>query len=507
MIQQLSKNSRFGVHIRFFIAASVFFILLYIVCSTFFAKYDREVASNLIYLSRNIERQLHQKFVYHRQLIQSLNHEKSSFEELQFVLNLHPEITSLKFRTDQNPLENSDKNKNQQFWYSAPLLSHLGSYQAQLHIPVQDHGKYVGVWEATYSFQKILNKILELSEVRNLAVSFRGEKDEVLSEYVTPFEFAQIKTHTVAVNMEGLFFFIETKRGYRSFVTADIVVVFTLVFSIVLLALFYLIYQFNQLNDHIRHEEELMFSVEQANEANSAKSILLKKITKELKSPVNSILGFSKRLMIRSHKRWQDNEIELLQTILNNCEFLLSFINDTLDFHNIRNGQLNLNFTRVNLVNLMSNAFFQSKKNAENKGLKIILSTDFDHVFMDADPIRLVQVFENILDNSIRFSDSGIIFFRLQKRDGNKACVSIEDEGNGIPEEQLATIHESFSRNDAYQFEKENGIGLMVCHHLVKLHHGELIIESIRGKGTSVRILLPLVSTEVSEKKLEKRSS
>ncbi|HDH02152.1 MAG TPA: GHKL domain-containing protein, partial [Nitrospirae bacterium] len=125
---------------------------------------------------------------------------------------------------------------------------------------------------------------------------------------------------------------------------------------------------------------------------------------------------------------------------------------------------------------------------------------------IEADPHRLIQILTNLIDNAVKFTDSGHVTVKTEKQ-GSGYIISVEDTGIGIPKRHLLRLGERFFRVDPSRSRElgGTGLGLAIVKHLVKAHGWEMKIESEEGKGTAVRILMP--ESEPAEEKLSNCSA
>lgn len=130
------------------------------------------------------------------------------------------------------------------------------------------------------------------------------------------------------------------------------------------------------------------------------------------------------------------------------------------------------------------------------KQIKLQLDSEEAAYFVHGDGNRLKQVFLNIVDNAIKFShESSIIFLSLQRVDGNIE-ISVQDTGIGISAENLARVRDRF-----FQVDHQNGgtgLGLAISQQFVERHHGQMLIRSELGAGTTITVSLPALQAEQS---------
>jgi signal transduction histidine kinase len=197
--------------------------------------------------------------------------------------------------------------------------------------------------------------------------------------------------------------------------------------------------------------------------ANQAKSRFLANMSHEIRTPMNAIIGISDFLY--STNISQEEQKKNLKTLMNSASGLLGLLNDILDYSKIEAGKLELEKTEFNLREVLDEITDTFKIHAQNKC--ILLSKHFDEFpseYFLGDPTRLKQIFSNLINNSLKFTDEGQIDIRAEVRTTFKNIVTfkfiVTDTGIGIPEEKIETLFESFKQLDNSTTRKYGGTGL-----------------------------------------------
>ncbi|MCR5604674.1 MAG: response regulator [Lachnospiraceae bacterium] len=244
---------------------------------------------------------------------------------------------------------------------------------------------------------------------------------------------------------------------------------------------------------------ELNTSLEAANEA---KSDFLARMSHEIRTPINAVIGMDEMILRESSER---NVLDYATNIENASQTLLSLINDILDFSKIESGLMKIIPEEYEIYTLLDYCYSLLKIRAGDKGL--VLNLEYDKNLpsrLMGDELRIRQIITNLLTNAVKYTDTGSITFRVNKRrKGEKLIdliISVEDTGRGISEEGIGAIFDSFQRAD----EKKNrniegtGLGLAITKQLVDLMGGSIRVHSRLGDGSEFTVTIPqeIVSDE-----------
>ncbi|MGR6872943.1 response regulator [Pseudomonas sp. HK3] len=233
---------------------------------------------------------------------------------------------------------------------------------------------------------------------------------------------------------------------------------------------------------------ELNFARRSALEASKTKSEFLANMSHEIRTPLNGILGFSKLLeKTRLNKRQQ----EYLSTIESSSSSLLSIINDILDFSKIEAGKLVLDKVPVNLRDICDDVLTMLAPEAHKKQIELAAMV-YQDVPMDimADPTRIKQVLTNLINNAVKFTESGSVIVRvmLEEHINQKVALkfTITDTGIGLSEAQQDNLFKAFSQGDTSTTRRfgGTGLGLVISKHIISHMQGEIGLSSQSGAGS-----------------------
>jgi PAS domain S-box-containing protein len=214
----------------------------------------------------------------------------------------------------------------------------------------------------------------------------------------------------------------------------------------------------------------------------------------ELKTPITSIKVFAELATRRPDKL----EPRFMATLTRQTDQLVRLVNDLLDVSRLQLGRMPMKREQLDLAVLLSDLC--ERRRPICKGRVLSCSVAGGGLLVDGDPMRLEQVFTNLLDNAAKYSpENSQINVRLGHRDGN-AVVEVEDKGVGIPPEHLPHIFERFYKPGPQQAVYPGlGVGLYITKRIIERHGGRIWAESEEGKGSTFCVELPLARESTVE--------
>lgn len=214
----------------------------------------------------------------------------------------------------------------------------------------------------------------------------------------------------------------------------------------------------------------------------------LSNVSHELRTPLSYIKGYTEGIL----DDMVDDPKKYLQTIYKEADRMQRLVNDLLDLAQLEGDSYPMTRHPIPFAQLIQDVIDRYELVAKNK--KIIITKNLDHnAIIIGNEDRLQQVFGNILDNSLRYSCEGDeIAISLEVMD-NEVVVSISDEGPGIPKSSLGKITERFYRVNKSRSRDDGGtgLGLAIAAEIVKKHKGYITFESVKHKGTTVKVSFP----------------
>lgn len=247
----------------------------------------------------------------------------------------------------------------------------------------------------------------------------------------------------------------------------------------------------NSLHGLVRERtEKLKRAMLEAQTANETKSSFLANMSHEIRTPMNAIIGM---VGLSLNQKLSPKLREYLLTVRSSAESLLAIINDILDFSKIEAGKIILERVDFQLVQLFDKLADLFSDQATSRNVELVLGIEPGiPMALRGDPLRLEQVFINLLGNAIKFTDEGDIFVHAtlesETVDTVRILFSVSDTGVGISAEQYESLFEPFTQADGSMTREYGGtgLGLSICRRLVNLHGGEIWVKSIPGTGTTV---------------------
>jgi signal transduction histidine kinase len=236
-------------------------------------------------------------------------------------------------------------------------------------------------------------------------------------------------------------------------------------------------------------------------EANSVKDEFLAQVSHDLRTPLNSILGFT-RLILDGHCKNQDEQNELLRDVFASAKLLLRLVNDLLDISRIESGKLTLHVESVRPRDLLDSTLPLIAVEAASKGLRLVdetLHVSFPSI--SADETRLRQVFINLLSNAVKFTSVGSVKVRGSAA-GRFVRFEVEDTGPGVAPEEREAVFLKFVRGGGPNARRHEGagLGLAISKRLVELMGGRIGIENpASGQGTLIWFTVPVAATAEPE--------
>jgi len=248
---------------------------------------------------------------------------------------------------------------------------------------------------------------------------------------------------------------------------------------------------FTDVTDRFRIEQALRDRGDALEAADKLKSDFIKHVSYELRTPLNTILGFSEHLASGAPGEMNQRQREYVDAIVTGSNTLKSLVNDILDLALVESGALRLELERVDLFEVLEEVAGHAREWATKMGLTLAVDVAEDTGEFLADARRLRQIVFNLLSNAFKFTPRGGEVRLTGRVVGEDVQITVADNGPGLPPEVKATVFERFSAKSRAGARAGAGLGLALVNRFLELHDGWVEIESGEGGGTVVRCHLP----------------
>jgi PAS domain S-box-containing protein len=259
-----------------------------------------------------------------------------------------------------------------------------------------------------------------------------------------------------------------------------------------------------ELEKHRHHLEKLVEqrtkdlkeAKEKAEEANRLKSSFLANMSHEIRTPMNAIVGFSN--LLNDSEIEEDLRKELTNQINVHSNSLLNLIDNIIDLAKIDSDQLQLKQAECDVDQIMDELYHSFTDNVMYKNITLLTSTDekIKQYNIYADSYRLKQIFSNLIDNAIKFTDQGFVEYGYKihsNNGGSYILFFVKDSGIGINKKQQEAIFHRFTKieDNKEKLYRGAGLGLTISKNLIELMNGEIWLESTPHAGTTFFFRLP----------------
>ena len=278
--------------------------------------------------------------------------------------------------------------------------------------------------------------------------------------------------HWVAVSFQGVRASDGCARGYRT--------------------------SMREIDERKRMEEELHAIRRKAEALAQARSELLANVSHELRSPAHCIAGFAELLIEQPLAPTQRRYVDLIS---DQCRSMLRQVEDLLSLTALEAGGVELILLPVELTSLVGSLLEGADTTARARGLELSATYDLSSPWVEGDALRLKQILRNLVDNALKFTQAGAV--RVHVRDApqtpaHSVVFEVSDTGVGMPQADIAALLAPFRQGDSGSDRSHGGVGLglAIVDRLVSAMGGTLAIESALGRGTTVRVSLPLAPVD-----------
>ncbi len=260
--------------------------------------------------------------------------------------------------------------------------------------------------------------------------------------------------------------------------------------------------ELGRLNSELANlQRELFKKSVELERLNEEKNRLLGMAAHDLRNPLGAIQMYSEFLQQEAADVLDAEQMEFVSIIHGSSQFMLQLVNDLLDVAKIESGKLELNMEPTDLVflaeaNVKLNAALASRKNIE-----VRFQASEPSLFAEIDEAKIEQVLNNLISNAVKFSPPHSRVTVSMSTSGNNALISVDDEGQGIPSDELDRLYRPFQRTSVTSTggEESTGLGLAIVYKIVVGHRGRVWVESEVGKGSKFFVELPLMEDQLGK--------
>ena len=252
--------------------------------------------------------------------------------------------------------------------------------------------------------------------------------------------------------------------------------------------------------------ETIQANNEKLRQLDNLKNQFLANMSHELRTPLNSIIGFSRVILKGIDGPITNEQEEDLTSIYHNGQHLLTLINEILDMAKIEAGKMALSIVPVDIVETAKAASKTITGLIQEGNIQFIWDVPSQLPTIEADQVRMRQVFINLLSNAIKYTQAGKVTLSIREKE-NELQISVKDTGIGIASEDFSKIFAAFEQvdNSTTRTAGGTGLGLPITKWIVEMHNGRIWFESIINHGSTFYVTLPLTQKrnfQVEEQKL-----
>lgn len=239
--------------------------------------------------------------------------------------------------------------------------------------------------------------------------------------------------------------------------------------------------------------DTINYMASELDQAQNMKNDFISSVSHELRTPLTAIRGWGETAKM---SLGTDEELVShgLDVVLSEADRLSGLVEELLDFSRMESGRLSLVSRPLNITALLAESADMYRELARQQGIELVTPKPGEYYEVLGDSDRLKQVFINIIDNAVKYTENGGQVLISQIKEEGCVRITVTDTGVGIPAADIDRVKEKFYK--ANKTVRGSGIGLAVADEIVKQHKGLLFLESTEGAGTTVTVVLPLYEPE-----------
>lgn len=232
-----------------------------------------------------------------------------------------------------------------------------------------------------------------------------------------------------------------------------------------------------------------------AEAASRAKSEFLATVSHELRTPLNAVIGFSDLLLSQVFGPLNKKQLRHVSNISVSGKHLLRLINDILDLSKVEAGMTELNLEDLSLQEIIEEIKIMMLPHTAPKNIRIIYQISPNTPHLKADKTKFKQILYNLVGNALKFSPEKSTINISSMVSGDRVLISVEDHGQGIPEEKQQNIFRPFVQLEKFESREQGGagLGLSLVKRFVEMQGGEVWVESEVGRGSIFTFTIPII--------------
>lgn len=268
---------------------------------------------------------------------------------------------------------------------------------------------------------------------------------------------------------------------------------------------FFIIYKLNKQKHEFKQAQKIM-EANKVHEVDELKFRFFTNISHEFKTPITLILTPLEKLLKEPHS---EEDKALLTIIRKNAQSLLNMVNEILDFRKLDLNKMNLSISTGDIIPMVKDICQSFSSLATDKSIKFTFTTYLKELQIDFDPEKMGKILTNLISNAFKYTEKGHIDVSIgitedvQQRAEKQLCIKVSDTGIGIESQYQEKIFDRFFRIEQPHKNSQTGtgIGLHLVNEYVKLHNGEISVESTISKGSIFTVLIPIYTSNYKESK------
>lgn len=235
--------------------------------------------------------------------------------------------------------------------------------------------------------------------------------------------------------------------------------------------------------------DTINYMASELSQASNMKNDFISSVSHELRTPLTAIRGWGEtaKMSVGTDEALVNRGLDI---VLSEADRLSSLVEELLDFSRIETGRMTVVASPLNISELLASSVGMYDELSKQQGIELVFTPPAEEIEVMGDANRLKQVFINIIDNAVKYTESGGQVLVDQIHEDGCVRISVKDTGVGIPAQDIDRVKEKFYK--ANKTVRGSGIGLAVADEIIKQHQGLLFIESVEGVGTTATIVLPI---------------